>query len=114
MKEIKAYIRTSCLDQTVNALQDKGAPGITIVTVHPVGYGFSTRFSLREKDVSHKYYDISKIELVCDAEDFETFVNTILEFAHTGSSGDGLIFVSDVKEAIKIRTKKRSTKIAGL
>jgi nitrogen regulatory protein PII len=53
-------------------------------------------------------------ELVCDAEDFETFVNTILENAHTGSSGDGLIFVSDVKEAIKIRTKKRSTKIAGL
>jgi nitrogen regulatory protein P-II 1 len=114
MKEIKAYIRTSSLDQTVNALQEKGAPGITIVTVHPVGYGFGTRFSLSERDVSHKYYDISKIELVCDSEALEIFVNTILEFAHTGSSGDGLIFISDVTEAIKIRTKKRSTKIAGL
>lgn len=114
MKEIKAYIRTSCLDQTVNALQDKGAPGITIVTVHPVGYGFGTRFSLRERDVSHQYYEISKIELVCDAEEFETFIDIILDNAHTGASGDGLIFVSDVNEAIKIRTKKRSAKIAGL
>jgi len=114
MKEIKAYIRASCLDQTVKALQDKGAPGVTFVTVHPVGYGFGTRFSLSEKDVSHQYYDISKIELVCDSEDLETYVNAILEFAQTGSSGDGLIFISDVCTAIKIRTKKRSKKIAGL
>ncbi|TFH66074.1 MAG: P-II family nitrogen regulator [Candidatus Zixiibacteriota bacterium] len=98
------------MDQTVNELQEKGAPGITIVTVHPVGYGFGTRFSLSERDISHQYYDISKIELVCDTEDFETFVNTILENAHTGSSGDDLIFVYDVKEAIKIRTKKRVKK----
>lgn len=114
MKEIKAYIRTSCLDQTVNALQDKGAPGITIVTVHPVGYGFGSRFTLRELDISKKYYDISKIEMVCDTEDLEKFIDVILASAHTGASGDGLIFVSDISEAIKIRTRKRGTKIAIL
>ena len=54
---------------------------------------------------------MKKIQEVGDAEDFETFVNTILENAHTGSSGDGPIFVSDVKEAMKIRTKKRSKKL---
>ena len=35
MKEIKAYIRSSCLEQTVQALKDNGVPGMTIVTVHP-------------------------------------------------------------------------------
>jgi len=114
MKEIKAYIRTSCLDQTINSLRDNGAPGITIVTVHPVGYGFGSRFRLREMDISKKYYDISKIEMVCDAEELETFINIILDSAHTGASGDGLILVSDVNEAIKIRTRKRGTKIAVL
>lgn len=114
MKEIKAYIRSSCLDRTVNALQSKGATGITIVTVHPVGYNFGTRFTMSEQDVCKQYYDISKIELVCDAEELETYLDVILEEAHTGSSGDGLIFVSDVSEVIKIRTRRRGSKIAVL
>lgn len=109
MKEIKAYIRTSCLDRTVDALNNKGATGITIVTVHPVGYNFGTRFSLSEQEISRKYYDITKIEMVCDAKELDTYLDVIMEQAHTGSSGDGLIFVSDVSEVIKIRTRKRGS-----
>jgi nitrogen regulatory protein P-II 1 len=114
MKEIKAYIRTSRLDDTVNALKDAGAPGITIVTVHPVGYGFGTRFAMSEIDISKRCYDISRIEMVCDAEELETFIDVILEFAHTGARGDGHIFVSDISEAIRIRTRSRGSKIAVL
>lgn len=114
MKEIKAYIRTSFLEQTVKILQEKGAPGITVVTVHPVGYGFDSRFTLSEVEMSKRYYDITKIEIVCDDEKLDSLVNAILDCAHTGSSGDGLIFVSDVKEAIKIRTRKRGTRIFEL
>ena len=114
MKEIKAYIRTSYLEQVVKALQEKGAPGITVVTVHPVGYGFESRFTLSEVEMSQRYYDITKIELACDDEDLDAFVDAITDCAHTGSSGDGLIFVSDVEEAIKIRTRKRGTKLSEL
>ncbi len=114
MKEIKAYIRTSHLNQTVEALKDKGASGTTVVSVHPVGYDFSSRFTLCEVDLTKKYYEVTKIELVCDKEDLETYVNTILDSAHTGSSGDGLIFVSDVEEVYKIRTRERGPKIADL
>ena len=112
MKEIKAYIRTSRLEETIKALEGKGAPGITVVTVHPVGYGFDARFSLSEEEISRRFYDITKIELVCDNEDLDTFVNTILDCSHTGDSGDGLIFVSDVKEVVKIRNRQRGNKIS--
>lgn len=114
MKEIKAYIRTSYLEQAVKALQDKGAPGITVVTVHPVGYGFEARFTLSEVEMSKRYYDITKIEMVCDDEDSDTFVEAITDCAHTGSPGDGLIFVSDVEEAIKIRTCRRGKRFSEL
>ena len=114
MKEIKAYIRTSCLEQTVKALQAKGAPGITVVTVHPVGYGFESRFTLSEVEISRRYYDITKIELVCDEEDTDIFVDTIVDCAHSGVSGDGLIFLSDIAEAVKIRTRKRGPRLAEL
>lgn len=112
MKEIKAYIRTSCLEQTVKVLKDNGVPGVTIVTVHPIGYGFQARFSLKDVDVSKQYYDITKIELVCDDEATDTFVNAILDCSHSGSYGDGLIFISDVKEVVKIKTRKRATRIS--
>lgn len=109
MKEIKAYIRTSSLEQTVESLKEEGAPGITVVTVHPVGYGFEPHFRLREVESTKRYYDITKIELVCDNEDLDKFVKTIRDCAHTGLSGDGLIFVADINEVVKIRTRKRGT-----
>lgn len=113
MKEIKAYIRTSILDQTIKTLQEKGAPGITVIAVHPVGYGFdSCRFTLRDVEVTKRYYEITKIELVCDDEDLDKFVNAILDCAHTGTSGDGLIFVSEVTEVVKIRNRLRGTTIS--
>ena len=103
MKEIKAFIRTSSLEQTLQNLRQKGARGITVVTVHPVGYGFDSHFTLSEvEDLRKKYYEITKIEMVCDDENLDLFVNTILECAHTGTSGDGYIFISDVNEVVKI------------
>lgn len=114
MKEIKAYIRTSILGETVEALEKKGAPGITVVTVHPVGYGFDPRFTLSDEEITRRYYDVTKIELVCDDKDLDIFVNTILDCAHTGTSGDGLIFVSEVKEVVKIRNRQRGTKISDV
>jgi nitrogen regulatory protein P-II 1 len=41
------------------------------------------------------------------SDDFlERTVNTVLEAAYTGNVGDGKIFVSDVLEAYRIRTKE--------
>jgi len=114
MKEIKAYIRTNFLEQTLKNLREKGARGITIVNVHPVGYGFDSHFSLSELDLSKKFYEITKIELVCDDEKLDLFIDAILECAHTGTSGDGYIFVSEVNEVVKICTEKRGTRFTSL
>ncbi|PNU21316.1 transcriptional regulator [Geothermobacter hydrogeniphilus] len=116
MKEIKAYIRTSALEAVIENLQKCGAPGVTAINVHPVGYGFDQRYSLklRKAEVTEKFYDITKLELVCDTEELDGYVDAIVEAAHTGTSGDGLIFVSDVDEVIKIRNRSRGTNIAAV
>lgn len=110
MKEIKAYIRTNSLEETLKSLLDSGARGIAVTSVHPVGYGFDAHFSLSEKDLSEKYYEISKLELVCDDEKLDLFVDAIQTCAHTGTSGDGYIFISDVNELIKICKRSRGTR----
>ena len=48
-----------------------------------------------------------KIEIVLSDELVEPAVEAILKAARTGRIGDGKIFVSDVWEAIRIRTGER-------
>ena len=45
-----------------------------------------------------------KIEVVTDDPQIDSVIAAITESARTGEIGDGKIFVSDVSEAIRIRT----------
>ena len=40
MKEIKAYIRRDEINEVVERLQRAGAPGVSVIEIHPVGYGY--------------------------------------------------------------------------
>lgn len=101
MKEVKAYVRPHQVDRVVDALEAHSAsPGVTVSAVrgygHPKGGG-PARLTPR-----------SKLEIVVLDEHVESVVETIVEQARTGNFGDGKIFISDVKDAIRIRTGGRS------
>jgi len=78
MKEIKAYIQRSRLNAVVNKLQEARAPGITVVEVHPVGYGYEPNYFEPgfEQNVlkRYKYLEIVKLELICADNDLEKFI----------------------------------------
>ena len=40
MKELKAYIRRGEINEVVENLQRAGAPGVSVIEIHPVGYGY--------------------------------------------------------------------------
>ena len=48
-----------------------------------------------------------KIEIFCIEEELDKILEVIMSRASTGKVGDGKIFISDVGEAIKIRTQER-------
>ncbi|MEE9614142.1 MAG: P-II family nitrogen regulator [Thermodesulfobacteriota bacterium] len=104
MKEIKAYIRQIKAEEVIHALEEAGVPGLAIIEVKAIGKeveGEKTRFSI---DYAEKVCSTVKIEVVCRDEDSERLASIISKAAHTGQRGDGMIFVSDVAEAVKIRT----------
>jgi nitrogen regulatory protein PII len=106
MKEIKAYIQRDCVNRAVGELQKVGAPGITIVEVHPVGYGYEPNyFEIRFEDSlkRYSYLRIVKVEIVCCDHQVESLVQAIRKVCCTGEKGDGMIFVSDVSKAMRIR-----------
>ncbi len=104
MKEIKAYIKTDRVERVVQALEQAEAPGITVIEVHPVRYGFDANYFSRQRETAKRYFGITKLEVVADDEDVHRFVEVIREQAHTGYKGDGMIFVTTVEMAVKIRS----------
>ena len=107
-KEIKAYIQRWQVDNVVRALQKVKTPGISIVEIHPVGYGYEPNYfdqAYESEDVLKRYRNLSvvKLEVICRDEDEDRFVQTIQKAACTQSRGDGRIFVSDVIRAVRIR-----------
>lgn len=105
MKQIEAIIRKSKFDEVKKALHDIEVNFFSYWDVTGVGnekQGHVYRgISYSTSDIQRRY-----LSIVVSDEFLEKTVNTILESAYTGNVGDGKIFVSEVKEAYRIRTKE--------
>ncbi len=104
MKLIKAFVRTTRVEDVVRALKAVGAPGITISRVHGVGYGYEPFLFSFAPSEYHRMLEVSKIEVVCRAVDADDIVEALANAARTEVPGDGIVFVGPVERAIKIRT----------
>ena len=77
MKEIKAYIRISRVDEVIHELRSVGAPGITVTRVHGVGYGYEPYlFTLAPSELK-KTPEVAKVEVVCEDDCAEGAIQII-------------------------------------
>ena len=102
MKLIKAVIRPEKEAEVIQGLEQAGLSALTKWDV--LGRG-------RQKGIqvgATVYGELSKLclMLVVKDDDAQKAVAAILTSGKTGHSGDGRIFVSEVKEAYTIRTGK--------
>jgi nitrogen regulatory protein PII len=111
MKMIIAYIRHEAFEPIRADLLDKGFPSLSISEVKGSG---------RQKGIVERYRGSTltvnvrpklKLEVVVDDKDKPVVVGTILRHARTGEVGDGKIFVTDVEEAIRIRTGEEGDEV---
>jgi nitrogen regulatory protein P-II 1 len=108
MKEIKAIIQPFMFDKVIDALREHGGlPGVTVSEV--IGWGkFPAENAAEEvSEGSSPFTNKTKLEIVVADELLESIVNIIARAAQTGRPGDGKIFISNVLEAVKIRTGER-------
>jgi nitrogen regulatory protein PII len=108
MKLVIAVIKPSKLDEVRAALTENGVPHMTVAEVQ--GYGRQKGHSAmyRGPEYAVNFTPKLKIELAVADEVLDRIVDVILEAAHTGSVGDGKIFVLDLQQAIRIRTRETS------
>ncbi len=107
MKKIEAIIKPFKLDEVKEALHEVGVKGITVTEAKGFGRQKGHTELYRGAEYVVDFLPKVKIEIVLPTEQVEAAVEAILKAARTGRIGDGKIFVSEVLEAIRIRTGER-------
>src|SRR5262249_33611757 len=104
MKKIEAIIKPFKLDEVKEALQEVGLQGITVTEAKGVGCQKGHTDLYRGAEYVVDFLPKVKIEIVLGDDMVEKAVEAIRRAAQTGRIGDGKIFVSNIEEAIRIRT----------
>ena len=104
MKMITAIIKPFKLDDVREAVADIGIQGITVTEVKGFGRQRGHTELYRGAEYVVDFLPKAKIELAVTDEVAEQVVEAIANTARTGKIGDGKIFVTDLAEAIRIRT----------
>ena len=108
MKRIIAIIKPNMLDEVIFALHEmEDFPGATMTEVQGMGRSFHRHVKERINSPSVGYPVQIRIEIVCFDNQVDLITSTIEDNARTGTTGDGKIFISQVEEAIRIRTGQR-------
>ena len=109
MKKIEAIIKPFKLDEVKEALQEVGLQGITVTEAKGFGRQKGHTELYRGAEYVVDFLPKVKIEVVLGDELIDKAVEAIQTAARTGKIGDGKIFISDVEEAIRIRTGESGT-----
>lgn len=115
MKEITAIIRMNKVQKTLDALSECGYPSFTVEKVMGRGkqkglcYEFEPPLP-EQQGVSAKncipFVPKRMLTIVVDDKAADKIVQRIISVNQTGHTGDGKIFVTDIPEAYRIRTRE--------
>lgn len=104
MKMVTAIIKPFKLDDVREALAEVGVQGITVTEVKGFGRQKGHTELYRGAEYVVDFLPKMKIELAVSTDLLEQVVEAITSIARTGKIGDGKIFVTDLEQAIRIRT----------
>jgi nitrogen regulatory protein P-II 1 len=104
MKKVEAVVRHFKLEDVKNALTERGIQGMTVTEVRGFGRQKGHTEIYRGTEYAVDFVPKVKIEVVCSDSNLQSVIETVIKTAQTGQIGDGKIFVSDLENAIRIRT----------
>jgi nitrogen regulatory protein P-II 1 len=109
VKKVEAVIKPFKLDEVKEALHEIGVSGITYVEAKGFGRQKGHTELYRGAEYVVDFLPKLRLEVVVEDNLVERVVEAIANAARTGRIGDGKIFVSNVEEAIRIRTGERGS-----
>ena len=108
MKKIEAIIRPSRLEPVKDALDELGnSGGITVWEVKGHGKQRGITEQWRGREYRVEYLSKVYLTLVVADDNADAVVDAILDNASSGEIGDGKVFISNVEDAVRVRTRER-------
>ncbi len=111
MKRIDAMVPTLKRKAVCEAIIKAGAGGLTISENRGKGSSERPTFSGSRGTARYvaEYSRIDTVTTIVDDSMVDVVVKTIMNTVHTGSKGDGKIFVSPIDESYDITTGQKGT-----
>jgi nitrogen regulatory protein P-II 1 len=107
MKKIEAIIKPFKLDDVREALGAAGVAGLTVSEAKGFGRQKGHTELYRGAEYVVDFLPKIKLEVVVPDSLAQAAVDAITTAAHTDKIGDGKIFVSEIADAVRIRTGER-------
>jgi len=107
MKKIEAIIKPFKLEDVKEALSGLGVEGMTVSEVKGFGRQKGHTEIYRGSEYTVDFLPKIKLEIVVSDGQVDNAVAAIVKAAKTGKIGDGKVFVSEIEEAIRIRTEEK-------
>lgn len=107
MKRIEAYVRVNKLEEVKDALEEAGIHGLSCEPVRGYGRQLGRTDKYRGSTYAVNLLPKMRIEVVVRDQDLEPAIEAIVGATQTGEIGDGKIFVSEICEAVRVRTGER-------
>lgn len=104
MKKIECIIKPFKLDDVKSALTEIGIVGMTVCEVRGFGRQKGQSETYRGAEYQVEFLPKIMVSLVIADDQVAPAVEAIQEAARTGRIGDGKIFVTEVEQAVRIRT----------
>ena len=104
MKMVTAIIKPFKLDDVRQVLSEIGVQGVTVSEVKGFGRQKGHTELYRGAEYVVDFLPKVKMELAIDDALLDQVIEAITSKASTGKIGDGKIFVTDIEQAIRIRT----------
>ena len=110
MKLITAIIKPFKLEEVRQSLDLIGITGMTITEVKGFGRQKGHTELYRGAEYVIDFLPKIKVEIAVSNEQLGDVIDAITKSASTGKIGDGKIFIFNVEQAIRIRTKDKNEK----
>ena len=107
MRRVVAIIKPFKLDDVKDALTEIGVKGMSVTEIRGFGRQKGHTEIYRGAEYVVDFIPKLKVEAVVADQRVEEVVQAIRDAAKTGKIGDGKIFISEVKECVRIRTGER-------
>src|SRR5271156_526383 len=107
MKRVEAIIRPSKLDEGKEARSEAGITGMTLSEVKGFGRTGGRKEVYRGSAYVVDFVPKVRVEIVAADGLVAAILDAVEKAAKTGKIGDGKIFVTDIIDAVRIRTGER-------